>query len=111
MAKAKLNLRMLRNDILFQFEDEKAIWNDKKLSQVGFKEVTSWGLEIISPEPSAKAPRWARVLAVGPDVDQTDIKVGSRILIENLMWTNAVEINRVEYWKTNSDKVLVVDEA
>jgi co-chaperonin GroES (HSP10) len=107
----KVNLRMLRNDILFQFEDKAATWNDGKLSQKGFKEVTAWGLEIISPEPSAKAPRWGKVLAVGPDVDQKDIKVGSRILIEALAWTNAVEINRVEYWKTNSDRVLCVDEA
>jgi co-chaperonin GroES (HSP10) len=110
MNKTPLKLRMLRNDILFQFEDDKAVWNDGKLSQVGFKEKTSWGLEIISPTPSAKSPRWARVLEVGPEVNQKDIKIGSRILIEHLMWTNAVEIDRVEYWKTNDEKILAVDE-
>lgn len=101
--------RCLRNDILFQFEEEFADLHDKKVSQRGFKEVTDWGLVIVSPTKQAESARWGVVVTVGPDCNPDDIRVGRRILIEKLMWTNAVTYEKQEYWKTNEDKVIAVD--
>lgn len=108
MAK-KFPLRVLRNEILFQFEDEDAMLNDGRKSARGFKEVTDWGFTIVSSKESAGNARWGIVIAVGPDVDQNDISVGRRILIENLKWTEGVDFERKTYWKTNDEVVLAVD--
>lgn len=102
-------LRCLRNDILFQFEEESTYFTDKKIRQKGFKEVTDWGLIIVNPNTNAKQPRWGIVVVAGPECNPDDIKPGRRILIENLMWTNAIEYDKQEYWKTNEDKVIGVD--
>ncbi len=110
-TKKKSKFRMLRNDIMFQFESEDAVLRDGKKTMRGFKEVTDWGFTIVSPKESASQPRWGVVVAVGPDVDTNDIAVGRRILIENLKWTEGVKVDGEEYWKTNSDVVLGVDSA
>ena len=111
MAKSKTpTLRVFRNDILFQFESEAAVLRDKKLAQKGFKEKTSWGFEFVAPETSAGSARWGIVVSIGPEIVDAGIKIGSRILIENLKWTNAIEFDGAEYWKTNEDQVLLLDE-
>lgn len=109
MTTKKSKLRMLKNDIMFQFEDEDAILRDGKKSMRGFKEVTDWGFTIVSPKESAGNPRWGIVVAIGPDVDSIDINVGRRILIENLKWTSSVKFEGQEYWKTNDEVVIAVD--
>jgi len=108
MATKKFPLRVFRNEILFQFEDEDAIINDGKRTARGFKEVTEWGFTIVSSKESASNARWGIVKAVGPEVGP-DIFIGRRILIESLKWTEGVEYERETYWKTNEDVVLAVD--
>ncbi len=109
MTRPNPNLRVLKNDILFQFEEESATLTDQKVKQKGFREVTDWGLVIVSPTKNADSARWGVVIKVGPEVG-SDIKIGSRIFIEKLMWTNGVEWQGHEYWKTNEDKILLVED-
>lgn len=109
MVRPNPNLRVFKKDILFQFEEESTYLIDKKIKQKGFKEVTDWGLVIISPTTNADSARWGIVIKIGPEVTE-EIKIGSRIFIEKLMWTNGVEWQGQEYWKTNEDKVLLVED-
>lgn len=101
---------MLRNTILFQFEEESTYFTDKKVKQKGFREVTAAGIIVVNQQKNADTARWGVVIKVGPEVDRDDIKVGKRILIEKLMWTNGVTHESEEYWMTSEDKVLCVED-
>lgn len=109
MTRPNPSLRMLKNTILFQFEEESTYFTDKKVKQKGFKEVTAGGIIVVNQQKNADTARWGIVIKVGPEVGE-DIKVGSRILIEKLMWTNGVEHEKEEYWMTNEDKILCVED-
>lgn len=102
-------LKAIKNHIIFQFEDEVVRKSDNGLDRAQFSEVTDWGFQISSFEEGTQKPRWGIVVAIGKDVDK-EIKVGSKILIEALQWTNAVKFEGEYYWRTNSDKVLAIDE-
>lgn len=109
MTKASPNLRVLRNNILFQFEEDSTYFVDKKVKQKGFREVTPAGIIVVNQQKNADTARWGVVVTLGPDVTD-EIKIGSRIFIEKLMWTNGVTFEREEYWMTNEDKVLCVED-
>jgi len=102
-------LRPIKNSILFQFEDKTVRKSDMGRNRSQFAETTEWGFEISSYDESAKTPRWGRVKFVGDEVDE-DIKVGSRILVEALQWTEGMKFEDETYWRTNDTKVLIVDE-
>lgn len=101
-------LRVFKNDVLFQFEDDEAVLYDGKRSARGFKEKTNWGFVFSNSKDSASNSRWGVVVSVGPEVRE-DIYPGRRILVENLKWTEGVEFERQTYWKTCEDYVLCVD--
>ena len=96
----------IRNHILFQFEEKKR--RQDKMDQ--FAEVTDWGFEVTRIQDSMDQPRWGIVVAVGPDVIEEAIVPGARILIDALKWTNAVEFGGNEYWRTDEDNVLGIDD-
>lgn len=104
-----LTLRVFRDDIMFQFEDEAATLAHGKINQTAFQEKTSWGFIYKNPKASTESARWGIVTHLGPDVDP-EITIGSKILIAPLKWTNAIEFNRTKYWKTNVDQVLAIEE-
>lgn len=58
-------------------------------------------------------PRWAKVLAVGPEVrEQDNIEIGDYILLEHLGWVRGMEIDiagksTTVHW-TNPSKILLV---
>lgn len=94
-------IKALHDSIIFSFED--AISNGR------FMEKTASGLYLgFVKEDSASAPRYGRVAAVGPRV--VEVKVGQRVLIEALMWSDAFVVNGVKYWKTAEEKVMAIDE-
>lgn len=96
-------LRPLKNNIIFQFVDGHTVVRGKMF----FEERAG---PIIIPkifDQSVKSPRWGVVLAVGPEVD-AEIKVGSNILIEPLMWTHGVRLNGELHWRTNSKSVMAL---
>jgi co-chaperonin GroES (HSP10) len=55
-------------------------------------------------------PKWGKVILVGPDVKQEDVKVGQYILVEPLMWSPGFEHEGVKLWKTDSTKVMATSE-
>jgi hypothetical protein len=95
-----INLIPLRNNILFQFRDK------TEGKEGAFSERSRAGLIIPKLQATQKGERWGNVLAVGPDVE--GIVPGDFILIEPLMWTVNGTLHGEKYWKTNSDKVMIV---
>ena len=87
-------LRPIRNGIFFVFEEE--------VEKGVFIEKTSFNF-ILKNDPSTTVnrARWARVLAVGHEVDDEDIKVGAEILIEPLKWTDQHDFEGQKFWKTD----------
>ena len=94
-------IRPLANNILFKF------LNDTESDLGKFKEVTSFGLELIADtDDSAKRSRWAIVSYIGPEVK--DIEVGDYICIAPLRWTDSFKYKRSKFWKTNDEEVMLV---
>lgn len=94
----------IRDSILFAFEDT--------VRQGMFDEVSSGGIILgKNSDSTTGSPRWAKVLAVGPDVDTNDIKIGGTVLIENLAWTEGFEHDGVKIWKTDVTKIMAIKEA
>ena len=50
-----------------------------------------------------------KVVAVGPKVDP-EITVGTKILIEPLMWTDGFTHDGVKLWQTTDAKVIGIEE-
>lgn len=102
------SLRTLKKNILFKFEDELVTAGGIKQ----FKEITKSGLILaVNFDKNVKSSRWGIVVAVGPEVVDPDLVVGSRVLIEPLKWTEGVDYEGETYWMTNEDHVLLIDES
>lgn len=102
-------IKAIRNHVIFQFED--AI---KKKTNCGketrqFEEVTDWGFEISNYDDGAKNPRWGIVVSIGHEVT-SDIEVGSKILVEALQWTEAMEVDGQSYWRTDDSHLMAIDD-
>lgn len=96
-------LKPLFDGILFIFIDD--------LKKGFFEEKTDWDFKMLgSHDNSAKAGRWGKVVAVGPDVKEDDIENGTFIFVEPLMWTKGVKHDDIEVWKTDVSKVMAVSE-
>lgn len=79
------------------------------------KSQTAWGFEYkVSTANTVQPPRWAKVIAVGPDVnegipDDQRIEVGKYILIDPMMWTEFMTLEsdpNERFWFTASYKVI-----
>lgn len=92
-------IRPLKNNIMFKFLDETAG------SKGAFTESTLSGIIIPRTNSTQKVARWAEVIAAGPD---TEVVPGDFILIESLMWMEAVKVDDQKMWKTDDSKVLAV---
>ena len=103
------HIKAIRNHVIFQFEDEIVRKSDHGKSRSQFAEKTDWGFEISSYDEGTKTPRWGIVVSVGNEV-VPDVQVGSRILIEPLQWTEAIELEGDKYWRTDDQKIMAVDE-
>lgn len=96
-----MNVKTLRNNILFRFKD--TVKNGK------FVEVTESGFYLgFQAIDSSQKPREGVVLVVGPDV--TEVKVGDAILIEPLKWTEEVSMGGERFWLTTENEVIGVIE-
>lgn len=103
-----MNIRPLHNSILFRFEEE----IERGSHTTGFKDKTEGGIYLgVSHERSTSSPRWGTVVSVGNSVKDADIQPGVRICIEALQWTNEVRTGGESFWRTDEDKVLLVDAA
>ena len=98
-------IRPLHKNIVFQFEDEVS----RKDGRAQFKEETDWGFEISSFDESTKSARWGIVVAKGNEVPD-EIKIGMRIFIEKLKWTEGFKLDNDTFWMTNSDQIIAYEE-
>lgn len=87
---------------MFQFLDRTAG------SQGAFQERTRSGLIIPKLVTTQKGERWAKVVAAGPGALDAGIKVDDFILIDALMWMEAVKFGGEKVWMTNATKILAV---
>jgi len=92
-------LKPLRNNVMFKFLDETAG------SKGAFTESTLSSIIIPRTNTTQKVARWGEVIAAGPD---TQVVPGDFILIESLMWMEAVKVDDEKVWKTDDSKVLAV---
>ena len=93
-------LEPIKNSVVFAFED--------KVINGRFVESTDSGIYLGKDHTrDANAPRWATVLAVGPEVDA--VKNRDRILIEASQWTYGMVYDGVSLWRTTEDKILCID--
>lgn len=98
-------VRAILNHIIFQFTD-----GGKKVPKMNqFAEQTDWGFEFADREASLESARWGIVVSTGPDVPE-DIKEGMEVYIDKLKWTTAFEVDGEEYWRTDSDCILLVND-
>lgn len=97
-----MNITPIRNNIIFTFED--------RVDSAGsFRAPSSaGGLYVASDRgDSAKLPRWATAVSVGPDC--TRVKAGDRFLLPALRWTNNVKVDDQRVWKTDESEVVAVE--
>lgn len=97
-------LKAIRNHIVFQFNDG---FSNRDVKQ--FADKTDWGFEVVRHNDSMERPRWVTVISVGHECPD-DIKPGMHVLLEPLKWTSAFDFEGQEYWRSDSDCVLAVDE-
>lgn len=95
-----MKLRAIRNHIIFEFLDGLDSKNQ-------FTQTTESGIQIAGHfDASAKEPRWAKVLAVGPEVSEELTEAGCEVLIDNLRWTEGVVFEGQKFWRTDDKQVL-----
>ena len=93
-------LELIKDSIVFAFED--AVVNGT------FVEKSESGIYLgRNTHRAANAPRWAKVVSVGPDV--IDVKRGNRILIEPTMWTTGMVYDGITLWRTVEKHVMAID--
>lgn len=98
-------LKAIRNHIIFKFVDG---FSNRDVRQ--FADKTDWGFEIVRHNESMESPRLVDVVAVGHEVPN-DIRPGLRVLVEPLKWTDSFKFGDEEYWRTDSDHILAIDES
>lgn len=97
------NIEVIEDKILFQFLED--------VQNKSFSQVSSGGIIIQeSQHNQLQTPRYAKVLKIGPDVN--DVNEGETVLIEPLKWTTAIEIDEVEetFWITDEKSILAISE-
>lgn len=95
-----MNLRPLNNSFIFTFFADSA--------QGRFIERNRGNIILTNQDISTqgKFARWAKVEAVGKDVD--GFGVGDIVLIEALQWTLELKWDEKSYWKSDSSKVIAI---
>jgi hypothetical protein len=96
-----MSIRAIHNHIIFKFIDKtnlKGMFEESK---------TASGIILQSSfDESAKQPRWARIVAAGPQCSDVIKQDNIEILIDNLKWTNGVKYNGEFVWRTDESQLL-----
>jgi co-chaperonin GroES (HSP10) len=93
-------LELIKDSIIFAFED--------KVVKGNFVETSASGIYLgRDTHRAATQPRWARVVATGPEC--YDVNRGDRILIEPTMWTEGMVHDGVTLWRTIEKHVIAID--
>lgn len=95
-----MNLQPLHNYILFRFVDDTS--NDSLVSKTESGILMTKNLDYNEQRDA----RWAKVIAVGPEVMDETININEYILIEPLQWTVGVDFGDGTLWRTDESKVM-----
>lgn len=102
-----MKIRPLGSSILFTF-------TDKVVKSGGMEHFvppsTASGIVVLALniDEQAKKPRWAKVVAIGPQVKE--VCVDEYILITPLRWTTGIVFEGTKIWKTDEKEVLMASE-
>lgn len=99
-------LRAIQNHIIFQFEERAKVQD----GVTQFVEERESGLEVVRHKDSVDSGRWGYIVSVGPRAAEEGFEPGQRVFIEPLKWTNAVKFEGEEYWRTDAEQILCVDD-
>lgn len=88
------------NGIFFVFIDDTA--NDR------FVNSTSSGIAISNTDKNQLCPRWARVIAVGPDV--VDVLPDQFVLVDTGKWTEGIPFGNTKFWKTSEEHIILISD-
>lgn len=101
-------IQLIRNDVLFQFEEETRTIQSGHHTSQAFIEVSDWGFAHHNFDESTSTPRWGVVVAIGPSVIP-EIQLGTKILIEALKWTPQSILDGEHVWKTTDDFIMAYE--
>lgn len=94
------------------FEDKIAFRFEEEIANGGFVNKTESGLYVQEDHSKQiQQPRWGVVIQTGPDC--TEVSEGDKILIENSMWTNAIDLEEnkeEEFWITRERNVIAIQD-
>lgn len=95
-----MNLTPIKDSFIFTFFTDK--------SEGRFIERNKGKIILTNQDISTqgKFARWARVEAIGKDVDM--FSVGDIVLIESLQWTMEFKWNEKSFWKSDMSKVIAL---
>lgn len=96
-------LKPLKDNIAFIFLEK---FDGKNFIEDNPSEILH--VEMRSHDMSGKTPRWVRVLAVGPTVEDPEIKPGAIILVDALRWTEGFKFDGVQVWFTKEKEVSAI---
>lgn len=103
-----LAVKAILNHVIFQFEDVITHKTNVGRQTKQFEDTTEWGFTMSNFDDSTKTPRWGIVISVGKDTDP-EIQVRSRVLISPLQWTEAIDVDGRNYWRTDDTNILAFD--
>lgn len=89
----------------------RAIRNNILVTNMNFHErKTASGIVLLGDDQkmSGVRPRWAKVIAVGPE--QNDIQVGQYVLIEHGRWTRGVDFEGEVVRRVDNDDILLISD-
>ena len=103
-----MKLLPLGKKFTFTFVDNVVVRTDMDRRRTQFEETTEGGFTISSYDEGTKTPRWVIVMDVGPDV--TEFKTGDKVLVDALKWSDAIEFGGDNFWYSDEEQVLAVEE-
>ena len=103
-----MKLLPLGKKFTFTFVDKVVVRTDMDRRRTQFEETTELGFTISSYDEGTKTPRWVIVMDVGPDV--TEFKTGDKVLVDALKWSDALEFDGNNFWYSDEEQVLAVEE-
>jgi hypothetical protein len=113
-----LPIRPLRDDVYIDIVDrnitKKDLGGGKILHLIADDSFSGPHDPVTGGKHSGIRPRWARVLGLGPDVED-DIEIGDLVLCDALKWSRRIPLGRdgqeiVYFWNINVADILVVDD-
>jgi hypothetical protein len=96
-----MEVAAIHNHIVFQFLD-------RVNSQGIFDETKTMGGIVLPSDKheSAKSPRWAKIISLGPKCSDILRVDGCEILIDALRWSPGVKYQDQPLWRTDEDQLL-----